>query len=186
MHNITNPKSILYKLIAAFLVPVLCIIVLGVVSYNSAANALTSSYTESMKTAINKTSDYYNLMFSNVKATITDVINNPTMQEYYSGIYEGDSVNEGTIYQNLRSNISSTVMGNSAISNICIIGSYGKTISYSASKLQETGEYNNVKRQKMPVERQLDTLILKKEKIFLTFTKNLCYNLINSTRCLLF
>lgn len=38
----------------------------------------------------------------------------------------------------------------------------------------------------MPVERQLDTLILKKEKIFLTFTKNLCYNLINSTRCLLF
>lgn len=145
LHNITNPKSILYKLIAAFLVPVLCIIVLGVVSYNSAANALTSSYTESMKTAINKTSDYYNLMFSNVKATITDVINNPTMQEYYSGIYEGDSVNEGTIYQNLRSNISSTVMGNSAISNICIIGSYGKTISYSASKLQETGEYNNVK-----------------------------------------
>ncbi len=146
VQNVFNPTSILYKLIAAFLVPVICIIVLGIFSYNSAADALTSSYTESMHTAVNKTADYYNLMFSNVKATITDVVNNSTMQEYFSGIYENDSINEGTIYQNLRSNISSTVMTNKAISNIYMIGSYGKALYSQIGKLQETGEYDNIKK----------------------------------------
>ena len=46
VQNVFNPTSILYKLIAAFLVPVICIIVLGIFSYNSAADALTSSYTD--------------------------------------------------------------------------------------------------------------------------------------------
>ena len=99
-----------------------------------------------MHTAVNKTADYYNLMFSNVKATITDVVNNSTMQEYFSGIYENDSINEGTIYQNLRSNISSTVMTNKAISNIYMIGSYGKALYSQIGKLQETGEYDNIKK----------------------------------------
>ena len=85
-------------------------------------------------------------MFSNVKATITDVVNNSTMQEYFSGIYENDSINEGTIYQNLRSNISSTVMTNKAISNIYMIGSYGKALYSQIGKLQETGEYDNIKK----------------------------------------
>ncbi len=143
--GLLDSKSIRFKLIGAFLIPIVFIIVLGTVSYFAAASALSSSFTDSSQTAINMTSDYYDLMFTNVKATITDLVNNGTMQEYYSGNYSDDSFNEGTIYQSLKSNLSSTVLANKAISNVYIIGSYGKGIYTAAGKLQDTGEYDNIK-----------------------------------------
>ena len=140
-----SSKSIKVKLIGSFLIPVALIVVLGIVSYVLASNAITSSYTESSMSAIEKTADYYNLMFSNVKATATDLANNATIQEYYSGTYASDSVSEGSTYTSLKSNLSSTALANKAIAGIYIIGSYGKGMYTSSSKLLDTGEYNNLK-----------------------------------------
>jgi methyl-accepting chemotaxis protein len=137
--------SIKFKLIGAFIIPVALIIFLGVVSYLTASNAIKNSYTDASQSTINKTAAYYNLMFSNVKATATDLVNNSTMQEYYSGTYSSDSVNEANNYNTLKSNLSSTALSNKAIANIYIIGSYGKAMYTSSSKLSETGMYESVK-----------------------------------------
>ena len=42
-------RSIQFKLIASFLVPVICIVILGVVSYQKASSAVTRSYTSSVE-----------------------------------------------------------------------------------------------------------------------------------------
>lgn len=137
--------GIKFKLIGAFIIPVILIIILGVASYTTAANAIRSSYTDSSQSTINKTAEYYNLMFSNVKATATDLVNNATLQEYYSGTYASDSVTEATNYSSLRGSLSSTALGNKAISNIYIFGSYGKAMYTYTTKYTDTEGYNEIK-----------------------------------------
>ena len=75
-------SSIKFKLIGAFIIPIALIIILGVASYTTASKAITKSYTQSSQSTITKTADYYNLMFTNVKATATDMVNNSMVQEY--------------------------------------------------------------------------------------------------------
>lgn len=141
----TLTGSIKFKLIGAFVIPVILIIILGVASYTTAANAIRSSYTDSSQSTIDKTAEYYNLMFSNVKATATDLVNNATLQEYYSGTYASDSVTEATNYSALRGSISSTALGNKAIANIYIFGSYGKPMYTATTKYTDTEAYDQIK-----------------------------------------
>lgn len=137
--------SIKVKLVGAFIIPVILIIILGVVSYIVASKAITSSYTESSQSTIEMTSDYYNLMFSNVKSTAADLVNGQTCQEYYSGIYAADPINENAVYTELQKNISSTAISNKTVSAIHIISEYGKSIYTNTIALETRGEYGNLK-----------------------------------------
>lgn len=138
--------SIKFKLIGAFIIPIILIIILGVASYTTASNAIRKSYTDSSQSTIKKTADYYNLMFGNVKATATDMVNNAMLQEYYSGTYASDPVTEASNYSTLRGSLSSTVLGNKAIANIYIFGSYGKSMcTYTTKNSEMPGYYNELK-----------------------------------------
>ena len=89
-----NGISIKFKLISAFIIPVLLIVLLGVVSYETAANAIKSSFMETSVSTIQKTADYYTLMFSNIKALANDFANNADVRSYYSGSLASDPLNE--------------------------------------------------------------------------------------------
>ena len=134
-------SSIKFKLIGAFIIPSALIIILGVASYTTASKAITKSYTQSSQSTITKTADYYNLMFTNVKATATDMVNNSMVQEYYSGVYGSDPITEGNNYATLRANLTSTALGNKAISNIYIFGNYGKPLYTATIKDADSAGY---------------------------------------------
>lgn len=139
-------SSIKYKLIGAFLIPVLLIVILGVVSYNVSSSAIKKSFLDSAESTIVKTADYYELMFSNVIATSNDIVNNVELQRYYAGSYSNDSISEGTTFTSLKSTISSSIMSDNTLNAAYIIGSYGNGIFTSASRLLEKDEYENVKK----------------------------------------
>ena len=126
-------SSIKFKLIGAFIIPIALIIILGVASYTTASKAITKSYTQSSQSTITKTADYYNLMFTNV--------NNSMVQEYYSGLYGSDPITEGNNYATLRANLTSTALGNKAISNIYIFGNYGKPLYTATIKDADSAGY---------------------------------------------
>jgi len=131
-------QSIRVKLILAFFIPVVLIIALGVLSYITASKAIVSSFETSAQSTIQKTSDYYNLMFSNVKTSINDFANNKTLKDYYSKSYSDDLKVEGTAYNSLRDQISSMAGSSDAVSNIIVIGSYGNPLATSALIAPET------------------------------------------------
>ena len=139
-----NGISIKFKLISAFIIPVLLIVLLGVVSYETAANAIKSSFMETSVSTIQKTADYYTLMFSNIKALANDFANNADVRSYYSGSLASDPLNEKNVYDNLNTNLSSTALGNKAVKAVYVIGKNGKNIFTSATSMN-TGEYNSVK-----------------------------------------
>ena len=58
-----NGISIKFKLISAFIIPVLLIVLLGVVSYETAANAIKSSFMETSESTIHKTAEYFTFMY---------------------------------------------------------------------------------------------------------------------------
>ena len=131
-------QSIRVKLICAFLIPVVLIIILGVLSYSTASKAIVSSFETSAQSTIQKTSDYYNLMFSNVKTSSNDLANNKTLKEYYSKSYTGDLTTEGAAYNTLRDQITSIAGSSDAISNIFVVGSYGTPLATSTLTASES------------------------------------------------
>ena len=93
--------SIKIKLIGAFTIPVLLIILLGTISYNTATNAITSSYTESSVSTVKKTADYYTLMFSNIKSTASEFASSSDVKSYYSGSFSADPITEESRYSSI-------------------------------------------------------------------------------------
>ncbi len=142
---ISNSISIKVKLVIAFVIPVLFIIILGVVSYSTASGAIMKNFTEASESTIQKTGDYFDLLLNNVEATANDFANNTAVQSYFSGSLASDPMNESQTYTELNKNLISTVMGNQAISNAFVVGSYGKYIYTATNNNEQTNVYENVK-----------------------------------------
>lgn len=130
--------SIRYKLIVAFLLPVILIIVLGILSYTTASKAIIASFESSSQSAIEKTAEYYGLMFANVKSMAMDISNNTNVQQYYSKSFATDKLEESNIYNSIKSDVSSKTLSNKSISNIYIFANYGKGIYTGSSKLDDS------------------------------------------------
>src|SRR5690554_4376038 len=62
-------SSLRFKLFALFLVPVACIILLGIVSYNQASSGIENNYKKSTADSINMAAEYMRFGLENVQAT---------------------------------------------------------------------------------------------------------------------
>lgn len=134
------------KLIGAFTIPVIFIIILGVVSYMTASTAIKSSFTEASGATVSQVADYYDLVFANVKSVANDFVNTEDVKSYYAGSLKNDAVNEASTYSSISTSLTVSTTNNAAIKNILVIGNYGKLIATgSAGNLETTGEYANVK-----------------------------------------
>ena len=76
-------KKIVYKLIAAFLIPVILIVLLGVLSYETAAKQITKQYVDSICSEINSVSSYYNLLCNSVEEDATQLVSSEELIDYY-------------------------------------------------------------------------------------------------------
>lgn len=137
-------QSIRYKLISGFILPVVLIIILGVMSYTTASKAVTSSFEASAQSAIQKTAEYYDLMFSGIKASANELVNDSVVQGYYSGSYETNSVEEANAYSDIRAKVTSVSTTNTQIKGIYIFAKSGKDIYLNANSMSGS-EYSNIK-----------------------------------------
>ena len=135
------------KLIGAFTIPVIFIIILGIVSYMTASTAIKSSFTEASSATVLQVADYYDLVFANVKSVANDFVNTEDVKSYYAGSFKNDAVEEASIYSSISKGLTVSTTNSDVIKNILVIGNYGKLIATgSAGTLETTGEYANVKK----------------------------------------
>lgn len=78
------------KLIVAFLLPVLCIIILGVISYQRTTVAVKEQFRKSTMQTMGKAADYLNLLMISVEDTAFDVSSDPAILSYYNGTAKAD------------------------------------------------------------------------------------------------
>lgn len=133
-------NSIKYKLIGGFAIPILLMIVLGILSYRTAASAIISNYEEATGSTINATAEYYSLMFDNLESLSREMITNEGAKNYYSKMYKANITEEGNAYNTAKKYYQALVISNDAINNIYLITDYGNPIF--TSTLTDTKIYD--------------------------------------------
>ncbi len=133
-------SSIKGKLIISFLIPVLCIIALGLISYSKASKKIISNYEGSTAASINTAAQYYGLIMKNVEDISLQLQNDAIMKQYFTGYYKKKAGQENEILLILRSNIVFMATANSIVENIVVITNYGKEIASNGSFIQDVKE----------------------------------------------
>jgi methyl-accepting chemotaxis protein len=121
--------SIRTKLILSFLIPVLFIVILGVAAYSSASKSILSTFTNSTINLINSTSNYYGVIMQSVEDKALQVTFDKDTQQYYSGYYSSDIVDELRIIKNVKSTVYGMAVADKFIENITLFTNYGQPIS---------------------------------------------------------
>lgn len=76
------------KLIASFLIPVVCIIVLGTVSYKQASKAIIANYENSVSETMNMTNQYLALAIDTVRSNYKSYLSDDNLSKYFKGLME--------------------------------------------------------------------------------------------------
>ncbi len=90
-------QSIRVKLICGFLIPVMCIIVLGYISYKQAASVVVANFEESAEQTVTTIEMYLNLITSTIQSQYKGYMNDVNISDYFSGMLDiGAEVDEET------------------------------------------------------------------------------------------
>lgn len=133
-------SSIRGKLVISFLIPVLCIIILGLISYTKASEKIIGNYEGSTAAGINTAAQYYGLILDNVEDISLQLQNDAIMKQYFTGYYKKKIAQENEILSTLRNNVVFMATANSIVENIAVITNYGKEIASSGSFIQEANQ----------------------------------------------
>lgn len=121
-------RGIRTKLVGAFMIPVILIIVLGIASYDKASQGLISNYETSTLTSLDTLSKYLSLGFSTVEAKATQFSSNETMMKYYGNYWADDLVEQISKRKELETMVFANLLTEKYFANLCIISSQNKPI----------------------------------------------------------
>jgi len=121
------------KLLVAFVIPVIFIIVLGITSYQKASNALMKSYEEAAITAMDTSSTYFELAMSSIELRISQLKTHEGILAYYNGNHKGSDVEEAIAYKELKAYLSKTAFTDNLIASITFLGTYGDPLTTGGS-----------------------------------------------------
>jgi len=130
--KISSFKTIRAKLLSAFILTVIPVILLGTVSYSISKNALEKKARESTIDTMGQTRNYLELMFSNIESISMQLLGNSDLQNYTSGIIT-DAAEELNAKRRVDNIIGTLMVNNNFISDIVLISINGKTITSSRS-----------------------------------------------------
>lgn len=121
--------TIRLKLMTAFMVPIACIIILGVVSFKVASVAIVSNYEKSALQTIYMTGEYLRFGLSSVEASSVQYVNDNTITKFFSNLYKDDKSEYNTQYKYIKSILAAKQISDEFIGDVYIISDDVKTIS---------------------------------------------------------
>ena len=98
-------QGIGFRLISSFMVPVICIIALGTISYTEASNAIVNNYKESALQSVELTTEYMDLLTTSIKNDMKSFLSDERVLYYFGNIYsEMDAIKYGNEIETLLMN----------------------------------------------------------------------------------
>lgn len=104
--------SIMQTLLAGFLVPVVMMIILGVVCYNTAASGMISKYQESAESTVTAVGNYFDLICTSISSKALELISDGDVADYYGKYYKKQDAQSMESMRNAR-----TLLGNAKATN---------------------------------------------------------------------
>lgn len=121
--------SIGFKFVLCFVVSILFIILLGVLCYNGASNALRHTIETNTTDTIHTMASYFDLGLSSAQSEASKIIENENIYKYYRGAMKNRPPYEYMLYRTNFNTVTSAVKSNEFIAGITVLSSYGKGIS---------------------------------------------------------
>lgn len=139
----TTLYSIRGKLIVSYLIPITFIVVLGIISYQKAADTIIANYEMSMENTIEKTAEYYELMMNTIATNCNQIAIDNSLRSYYRGAYKDDPLQEKKNFREISKSMLRNAFSGDFVSGIYAFGEYGSVCtSYLDVKKLEYGEYS--------------------------------------------
>ncbi len=114
-------RSIKFKLISGFMLPIVGIIALGTVSYNMASTQVIDSYVYSAEQTINSIDTYLTLVTDTVQSRYKSYLNNDELKQYYTGIFDSDTFKKENIKKTYQTEMHDNVNGDALIEDIMFL-----------------------------------------------------------------
>lgn len=81
-------RSIMQTLLAAFMVPVIMMVILGIGSYLSASSGVVGQYEKSAESTVRATGNYLGLMCTTISNKAVEAVTNENVSNYYERLYK--------------------------------------------------------------------------------------------------
>jgi methyl-accepting chemotaxis protein len=131
------------KLIASFILPVCFVVMIGVISYNTASKAIVDNYKESSSQAIDMTSEYLRFGLDSVETTALQYIMDNKVDNFFKGFYNNDMIVYASTYRELADSVIAKQISDTFIENIYIMSSKVDTC-ISSSGINTKGGFQDV------------------------------------------
>lgn len=128
------------KLIGAFMIPVILIVILGVSSYQRASKTIVSSYRESTVNTVQNAGEYYTLLLSNLETKSQQFTNDKVLVDYYSGKYKKKAAEEASNFATLQKTLKGDTLSDDNLNMVNVITSYGNCLTSEGSFSNEDFE----------------------------------------------
>ena len=119
--NIPVYRQLRFRLIFFFMIPVLCIVVLGVVSYQKASDGIIARYETSVSQTMHMMNEYLNLSIDTVRTSYKGYLNKDDLTKYFQGLYDSDTAARTNLNKSYAKELNTSVNGDALISNIYMI-----------------------------------------------------------------
>lgn len=122
--------NIFYKLMSAFLVPIVMIVLLGIVCYNTAAKNSMSKYEESAGSTVLSVAEYFNLLSSNVETNATELLISDAIKDYFGlNALSSDQNKEASSYSAMKDAVLKSISSTKYVANVHTFGQIGRSVS---------------------------------------------------------
>lgn len=122
-------KGIGFKIILAFLIPVLMLFIFGIVSYQKSANAIISNYEKSTVETMDAVSQYLNLGIKSVSDKAVEVMLSEDIKDYYKRTNVKDTLDDVKVLRTIKSTVTVIRETNIFIHNTHLLASVGSSVS---------------------------------------------------------
>lgn len=128
----SSKRSIMQTLLLGFLVPVVLMVALGIVSYNTASSGILSKYKESAMSTVSAVGNYCNLVCDSISGKALELVTNSDVGNYYEKYYKKQDGDAMEAFRSAKSIISNTKSTNKYVFSCSVIpegGSYLSTLT---------------------------------------------------------
>ncbi len=130
-------RRIRFKLIAAFLIPILFIIILGLVSYQKASGQIVASYETSVDQTMGMMNQYLSLAFDTVQTKYKEYLADDDLKQFYKGLLNSDTVKHSYMPKEYGDTFGKAVTGDALISNIYFLSDTQASITSSQTTAEK-------------------------------------------------
>ena len=140
-------KTIRSKLISVFAVPIAFLMILGIISYSSASNAIRKVAQQSTVATMENGGKYLDVVYSSIEDLSFQLLVKNDIRDYLSDTSDSskDPVAAAELYRNVSNDLLNISSTNKYVSNIYLIGDGDKSILPSGLKTSSDFDINTVK-----------------------------------------